>query len=535
MSPWWSPYRDVQLRGFWKGVDHLSGALYSMTSKMSAIPIRVIPKDKSNKEHVLQAQVLTDVIVGSAQFGKGWVTFNSKMVEELLTQDNGFFAEIIGFGPKDGPIIGTPVSVSHLDSANCTRTGHPIYPVIYQDVSGGRYKLHTSRVMFSSQMESPDAYMFGVGFCAVSRCTNVAQNLLDIITYKMEKLGSRPHRQIVITKGGLDPRDIQEAFSMAEGQMDSMGLSRYSKVVVAGSQALPDSEIQVVELSGLPDGFDEQTSITLGMAAIALALGTDARELFPAITAGATRADALLQHLKQRGKGPGQILQTIENLFNYKFVPRHLKFTSDFQDDAQDRQAAEIGLVRSNRRIQDTSADVSDQRTMREQMEAEGEIDRSQFERMELEDGRMEDGSPVEMLFFKEDERYQKYLDMGVENPLSPSNDPLYMQEAISEKRAAVYETMANSKSQVDLAVAEQCLAALNKLETQYLTPFPGTTPAGETENPEGNKITNPGYNIRSQRQQRGIQGNAYIDPRNRRIDLTALSPDDVNPDTGGE
>ena len=62
----------------------------------------------------------------------------------------------------------------------------------------------------------------------------------------------------------------------------------------------------------LPDGFDEQTSILYGMAAIALAFGVDARELFPAMSAGATRADALLQHLKQRGKGPGQILQMTE-------------------------------------------------------------------------------------------------------------------------------------------------------------------------------------------------------------------------------
>ena len=158
----------------------------------------------------------------------------------------------------------------------------------------------------------------------------------------MENLGSRPHREVIITKGGLDPHDIQTAFKIAEGSMDAQGLRRYSKVVVAGSQTLPEADIAKYELSQLPKGFDETTFITMGMATIALAFGTDARELFPALTAGATRADALLQHLKQRGKGPGQILQLTERLMNFKFIPPHLKFMTDFQDDAQDQQEAEI-------------------------------------------------------------------------------------------------------------------------------------------------------------------------------------------------
>ncbi len=86
-------------------------------------------------------------------------------------------------------------------------------------------------------------------------------------------------------------------------------MSRYSKIAVVGSASLPEASLTMTDLAGLPDNFDERTSMELGMATIALAFGMDARELFPSLTSGSTRADALIQHLKQRGKGPGQIVQ----------------------------------------------------------------------------------------------------------------------------------------------------------------------------------------------------------------------------------
>ena len=161
---WWSPARDVALRNFWKKSDHLSGALYSMTSKMTAIPHKVVARDTAIKAHVEEAEVMTAVLNAAVEYGKGWVSFYCKFTEDLLSQDNGAFCEIIGEGRKDGPVIGRPVAVAHLDSARCQRTGSAEYPVIYTDTDGKRYKLHYTRVMETSQMTSPIAEMFGVGF-----------------------------------------------------------------------------------------------------------------------------------------------------------------------------------------------------------------------------------------------------------------------------------------------------------------------------------------------------------------------------------
>jgi hypothetical protein len=509
VSSWWSPARDKELRSFWRKPDHLAGAVYSMEAKMTAIPFHIIPREQSIREHAAQALDYTEALLYGAEFGEGWEAFYSKFVEDLLTCDNGAFAEIIGPGSPSGPLTGRPITVAHLDSARCQRTGNPEFPVLYQDSDGSLYKLHYTRVMFRAQMPSPISEMNGVGLCSVSRCINVSQTLLDILTFKQEKLGSRPHRSILIPRGGLDPQDVANAFALAEAEMDSQGLSRYSKVVLAGSSSMPEADIVVKELSSMPDGFDEETSITLGMATIALAFGVDARELFPAMSAGATRADALLQHLKQRGKGPGQILQMTESLFNQKFLPVHMRLEFDYQDDAQDRQIAEIRKIRSEKRVLDLSSGASNVRIVREQMLADGDITRGQFIRLELEDGRLEDGSSILALFYSKDKLLKKYLSVGVDNPLDTENNNMEeILRLIREKKMLAKSDYINETSREKKEEIFKAMLALDFLEREYVQPSTGVTQT-ESEKLEGEK--------------------PEIEKRTRTVDLTQPNQEELN------
>ena len=469
IPPWWSPNRDRELRKFWKRCDHLAGAVYTMEARMTAITKKVVPVNPNIREHQIQAEQFTEILDQTPEFGDGWPIFYSKFIEEILTQDNGVFVEIIGDGPSDGPIFGMPYSVAILDSSHCQRTGNSEYPVIFYDENGKPHKMHRSRVMFSSQMPSPDRTMFGVGFCACSRVVNVAQTLVDLLVFKQEKMGSRPHKVILVTQGGLDPQDVANAMIVAENNMDNQGLTRYSKAVLTGSSTITEADIKVVELSSLPDGFDEYDSTILGIAAIALGFGVDARELFPAIGGGATRADAMLSHLKQRGKSPGQLIDLTEKLFNQKFLPPHLRLTFDFQDDAQDRQSAEIGKIRQERWNYAINSGAMNERTVREGMLLSGDIDRSQFERLELSDGRMPDGSSVNTLFYSTDPKINKYLTFSVEDPCDvQSNDAEKMLAEIAK-----HEKLANSDiiNTTDLTLryyAEICMFALEFLKEQY-------------------------------------------------------------------
>jgi len=469
ISPWWSALRDSQLRNFWKKGDHISGAVYTFISRMKTIPFKIEARDKSIRKHVQQAEKIQDTLYSSAEYGENgaWKAFISKFVQDLITQDNGAFAEVIGLGDPEGPIVGQPFSVKHLDSSRCRRTGHPVFPVVYNDLGGKMYMLHYTRVIFASQMTSPNASMFGVGFCALSRAINIAQNLIDIAIYKQEKLGSRPMRQIILTGGGLDPDAIYEAMMISEQEMSSRGLTRFSKTTVVGHEGMPDASLSTVDLASLPDGFDEETSTILGMATISLAFGVDARELFPSMSSGANKADALIQHLKQRGKGYGETIGIIETAFNYKFLPRTMKMVFDFQDDAQDKQVADIRNTQAKTRafnIQDGTTNV---RIEREKMLESKEITLPQFIELELNDGRMEDGTETLMLFFHPD--YSEYLNIGIDSILDvENNDPLQITSALVEKKQTAMTDIVKSPMSRQRYFKE-ALSALESLESLYI------------------------------------------------------------------
>lgn len=467
LPTWWSKGRDVELRKFWKKVDHLSGTIYTIESKLQAIPFKVLARDQSNRRHVQQAEEYTNLLLSTAQYGAGWSVFYQRFVEDILTSDNGGFGEIIGEGDPAGPIVGKPITVSHLDSGRCARTGNKEFPVVYTDDVGTLYKLHYTRVMNYASMSSPIKEMNGVGYCSVSRVTNVAQNLLDIMIYKMEKLGSRPSRGLIITSGGLDPEDVRNAFSIAEQEMNNRSLTRYSKTVVIGDATLQDAEIKMVNLAELPDGFDEETSTLLAMGAISLAFGVDTREIFPSMRSGQTRAEAVIQNMKQRGKGPGQILLETERMFNTLYLPAHLYMLFDYQDDAEDRQKAETSNIRSQRRERDLKSSSIDVATTRERMVNEGDISQEQRIRMELEDGRLADGTSLLNLFYSTQETFSRLLDVGMTDPLDYAEVNLVkLGENLSKKVKELRGLIANSPDGTrknNYVIAFYALMALGK------------------------------------------------------------------------
>jgi hypothetical protein len=495
LPKWWSKSRDIALRDFWKKVDTLAGAMYVMESKISTIPVHIEARDKTIAAHVKQAEQSTEALVNGAEFGEGWGRLIEPSVEDLLTQDNGMFWEIIGMGKPDEPIEGMPLTISRLDAARCQRTGSPEFPVIYRDEDGKLYKLHFTRVAFMSQMPSPNISMRGVGFCAVSRCSNIAQCFYDLLTYKQEKLGSRPKMALGITKGGLAPEDVNAALAVADENMDNQNLSRYSKIALIGSRDIPDAAIDIVDMSSMPDGFDEEKSTTLTMAAIALAFGMDARELWPAMSSGATKAEALVQHLKQRGKGPGHILESLTRMLESKYLPPHLMAVFDFQDDEEDREIGEIKDKRADTTKKHLDAGITDMRTAREQALSSGDLEKAQFIKLELADGRLEDGDNVLTLFYDPDytEGSDPLLEMGSPNPTDIKlNNSDVMMQAIANKRLELMKMQAITTNYREKAKVDNAMAALEYLEKLYnkpqvpeqLNPFAGVN-ADPNANPD--------------------------------------------------
>ena len=470
LPPYWSPARDAALGRFWREVNILSGAVYALVSKLTTIPFHFEARDTTIQSHVDQAERLTVRYTDSADYGAGWINFFSRHIESLLVFDNGAFMELIGEGPKDGAIEGPIISISHLDSQRATRTGDPEFPVLYQDVSGKQHKLHWTRVAFHSQLPNPRATMLGVGFSAISRSTSYAQNMLDIATYKEEKLGSRPSRSLMLVGGGLSPKTLGESIDVVRKMQAAQGHMRYAPNIIVGDDQLQAPTIELIDLASLPDGYDEQKSTTIAVAAIALGFGIDMRELWPASETGSTRADALLSHIKSQGKGPGHILAATQQLFESRILPPHIKMIFDFQDDTQDKQQADIRDVRalSNERL--TRAEVVPTRALRQNMLRDGDLTEAQFSEMELADGRLPSGEDVTMLFFSNDPVVKSILTIeGVAEPLDTfANDPTEMQQKIMTRRIEALRILARETRTNGQRAIREAIAALDALKKLY-------------------------------------------------------------------
>ncbi len=420
---WWSPARDVELRRLALKTDHFIGAVYSMASKLAAVPFRIEPRNPAILAHREQAEMYQSMLEEQTDFYAGWINLITTTLYDRWTSDAGFYWEIIGDGKPNQAIKGPALGIAVLDAQRCTRTGDPEYPVTYLDRKG-LYKFHYTRVAYSAELPSPRADMNGIGHSWISRCLGICQNMVDIVTYKQEKLGSRTPRAIIYGSG-VTGEALAKAVEMAAEASSNAGLSRFGKIPVLGAQsAAAAMTLNTLDLSSLPDGFDYQTDTTLGMYAIALAGGFPPRWLWPATAVGATKADAMLQHTAMSLSGASSTLAIIRNIIggsergrahvSGKFLPPYLKFIFDFQDDEQDLQQAQIRDLRSKRHQVDVVSGMLNLRVAREQMLADGDLTEAQFEDLELADDRTAEGEPVSVLFYRD---YPRLAGLELENP----------------------------------------------------------------------------------------------------------------------
>jgi hypothetical protein len=481
VPPWWSRARDRKLSDMWKESNHLSLAVYNTQAKIVGIPPRIVAKNPSIAEHVADAEALESRLFLSADFARGWEIMYAKFIESLITQDNGAFMEIIGDGSPTGPIIGAPLSLRHLDSAKCTRTGDPEYPLVYTDDRGIRYKMHWTRVIMSSQMPSSIKKMNGVGFCAVSRSIEIAQTLNDIVRYKQERLGSRPHSQMIVGKG-ITGKQIMLAFRGMEEDLSNRGFTKYGRTVAIGSEN-PNIGIEKIDLNHM-DPFDEEVSMNLGMFAISAAFGMDAEEIWPVGGKSSGKAEANIRRMRSRGRLPAQITNDLAAQFNFKVIPQHLRLEFDFRDDEEDMQRANIKDIRGRNRERDLGTGAINVRTARIKMAADGDLSREGFLNMELSDGRLMDGKSISVLFYSKDPVHSRLLNF-MDNPLSIIDNVADIDEElkmstindasldvvlskIQRQRAVVLDEWQNTQSASKEKRIEECFFALEWLENKY-------------------------------------------------------------------
>lgn len=350
-AAWWSAERDKQLRDFWHKEPLLASAIYTLMTRQAAFDwVLDGPPRAVSKAHDILAY---------ADLGAGWVDYIEKGTQDLCTQDNAWFTEIIrpkGAGPEVAPI-----GIAHLDSARCTRTGDPENPVLYTDRKGGKHLLKWWQVFILTEMPSPIETMNGMGFCAVSRVLKAAQILRDIATYKAEKVSSKPQRGIWFIQG-IRKSVIEDALKEAEEEEANKALRRFvMPKLIASLDPGVSINVHQIDFASLPDGFDEETTLRWYIAQLAMGFGTDYQEFAPMpgqkLGAGA-QSEVMAQ--KARGKGSALFRKMLEFALNQYVLPQSVDFKFVITDPAEEAEKALVARTRAEeRKIRLDSGEIS--------------------------------------------------------------------------------------------------------------------------------------------------------------------------------
>lgn len=370
---WWSERRDRYLRQFWPTEPFLAGAVYAVCARNAALRWKLTGPDRAvKKAHNLLTQ---------SQFGQGDEALRLLLSQDLLTQDNAAFMEVIrparaltskGWRPLlrwpdaqnepawwvvDGELrplaesekavslpTDLPIGLAHLDAGRCVRTGDDEFPVIYTDRLGREHKLAWYQVVMFSDMPSTDEDYNGVGICAVSRALRLAQTLRDQQIYKAEKVSGRFSRAIHLTN--VSAQAVNDAIAEANNAADAHGLQRYSQPIVVDTLD-PSSTpaVATIELAALPDGFDEETALRWYVAGLALDLGVDYSFLAP-LPGGNLGTATQVETMDKQARGRSSRLfmaRFAHALNNMGILPQSVAF--EFVETDADEELVEAQLA----------------------------------------------------------------------------------------------------------------------------------------------------------------------------------------------
>lgn len=335
--PHWSiypGYRDFLLRKFFKTESIYAGAVYSMVAKMKSLPRIIEGPDRAKKA--------AEDVFKHADFDNGHMTLIGKTVQDILTQDNGYFWELVGPGSADGPLLGAPTQVNYLDPGSCYRTFDLTYPVLYIDpINGSRHRIHRTRVISGSSQPQPEELARGVGFCSLSRVL-ARVRLVKAITQHRLEVTTGTQKKAIIHGKGVSARTLRRALRRSDVEQEQEEMIEHQGIpILTTAQGV---ELNVLSLAGMPDGYNMVDEHTIYVYIVALGLGVDAREIWPATVTGASKADASVQHMKARGKGFADILTELERAHDLvlKLFSPSLHIVHDFVDDEQDAMTADL-------------------------------------------------------------------------------------------------------------------------------------------------------------------------------------------------
>lgn len=477
---WWSENRESYLRKASLEVDIISSVINNLTMRLFNMPLQVVPQNQLISSHANIAKFYQAIV------NNAWAKYGELFINDMLTFDKGAFFVIESTSSPSQPlsITDVPTGIKYIPSKQIVLNNSEKYPYIWIRMNSANIYLHETRVIRLTQMPIAIEDNVYTGLSFTSRAFNVGSMLNAAINYGLESLGTLESDNIIWATSTTS-KAIQQAFKDANLESANTGRVSKGQNVYLGLRD-PAAKLGQLELKRLPQSFDYEKFTNVTVKLLAIAAGVDENDIIAVSNAGTTKTASLISDLKAKYKLESWFTRRLRQELEQKFLPSFLTIQIGEKSESisETEGKARINLVRSDKLLAEFGA--LDDRTARQNAVKYGLITSTQFEEMELLDGRLPNGLPIVATFFDKNEMLMGMLDVGIDVMNIDIMQAEVNTKKINEKLKEVTTTAVNTNSQNIFTTAKQAMAALNWLLEQYEIPEVnplGPEPTEEEEN----------------------------------------------------
>ena len=360
---YWTWQRDVALVNTIHREDMWASAVARTATKFAAHGFTIKDSEDSTRRVAASQELFK-----RADGGQGWVLFAEKVMQDLLTTDNGIFIRIrraddetVKVKSYDAEQAFTEVTQSspgakitglyHLDSLRCLRTGNLTYPLRYQPVMGAPQLLRWDQVLMYADQPSPRAELLGVGFSAASRAYKTINTIAALRQLLHEFVSGGGANKLVIIQG-MQEMTLRNLVNAGAADAQAKGFVYYLSAILGAVPGDIPIEIKEVLLKSLPEGFDPKQIIDDAYLIYANAIGVPVQDIQPLSGQGlGTGKQTEILQDASRGVGIAAFLKWWEQTVSDRVLPATTELTFDDEHDLRDQKArAEVKGMRATER-----------------------------------------------------------------------------------------------------------------------------------------------------------------------------------------
>ena len=259
----------------------------------------------------------------------------------FYTTDLGSTTEIGRGGSGDGPLA----SLLHLDPTRCKLTGDMEYPLEYYPKGGNPQKWESSDYMLNTSLPDIREEFNGLGFCAVSRCLQLALTMQALVMHDQEMLAARaPTGLLLVT--GISEGQWTNAMERRNADLTRKERQYFGGISVLANSGMDSIDAKLVALSQMPTNMSHKEWTDLLMYGYALSFGYDPSEFWPVQFGSLGRGEeALVQHEKATDKGNLSFALSWQDNFQRELPPTLL-----FQFQERDDRGAQLDAETNQKR-----------------------------------------------------------------------------------------------------------------------------------------------------------------------------------------